>query len=132
MFWNKKPEVKQIAEVKIFPKPWVVEGIARHFFINPQQKYMYEKQVCTINLAELSVAQLLPFYLKYVLKNEVDGEYYKTDKEVQNDLGLSSEDKAQRVKKLAIEKCYLVPGFKTKRLLQVQEAKIKNYLEMED
>jgi len=116
------------AEVKIFPKPWVGTGSGRFFFQKTQNKNIYEKQVCNVNLAVLSVNQILPFYLRYVLENNEDGQYYKTDKEVWNDLGLSSEDKAQRVRKLAIERGYLVPGFKRAKLLQVQKSKIEDYL----
>jgi hypothetical protein len=114
--------------VKIFPKPWVGSGSGRFFFQKTQNKNIYEKQVCNVNLAALSVNNLLPFYLKYVLENNQDGQYYKTDKEVWNDLGLSSEDKAQRVRKLAIERGYLVPGFQRTKLLQVQKDKIEEYL----
>lgn len=120
-------ESATINSVAEFPKPYNGEGSGIHYNKNPQLKNIQENKILTVNFAELKPNDLMPHYLKYVLNNAIEGVYRKVSKEVANDLGIS-EDKADRIRKKAIESGYLVPQLEKKTILNVQESKIRRVI----
>lgn len=81
-----------------------------------------------IGFSNKTFKELLPYYLFYVLKNESNGYYEQTDKGVMIDFGLLSDDKPNRVKKLAIERGYLIVTANKSKFILAKE-KIQEYLE---
>jgi hypothetical protein len=120
------------------PEPFAGAGSGLTYFYSAQIKegatgaknapdHAEDKAPIDYNL--LKPDELLAHYLRYVVAHLDDnGLYRKTDKEVQTDMNLSSDDKAQRIKKRAIEKGFLVPQLEKKQVLSPQRAKINRYL----
>lgn len=123
----KKEEISNKKSPADFPKPFIGDGLALTYFKNQQENNNIENGVFKLNLADFSVKNLLPYYLKYVIKTMENSEYKRTDKEVSSDLNISI-DKARRVKQLSIERGYLVNGIKSCRVFIVQKDKINKYL----
>jgi hypothetical protein len=123
----KKKEISIKKTPADFPKPFTGTGSALTYFKNQQNNNTMENGVFTLNLADFSVKNLLPYYLKYVIKTMENGEYKRTDKEVANDLNISI-DKARRVKNLSVDREYLINKIKSCRVFVVQRNKINKYL----
>lgn len=121
---NDSVVVNDIAE---FPFPFSGEGSGMFYNQNPQIKKETIINDFIVNFAELKPNELLVQYLKYVLQNSKDGLFRSTSKEVSTIFKIS-EDKADRIRKKAIEQGYLIPQLEKKSVLSVQENKIKKLI----
>jgi len=119
-------------------EPYAGAGSGINYFLSAEKKEIptgaknapdRAENLPPVDYNSLKPDELLPHYLRYVVAHlDEKGLYRKTDKEVQIDLRLSSDDKAQRIKKRAIEKGFLVPQLEKKQVLSPQRAKINRYL----
>jgi len=79
---------------------------------------------------ELKGEKLVIAYLEYVLSKINDKNVFeKTDKMTAEDINIS-EDKAQRVKKLCIDRGYLIKDFRRRRDLHVDVSKIQEHIKV--
>lgn len=80
-----------------------------------------------IDFAKMKFVMLTNYYLEYILKNSSNGIYSKTNREVEEHFNINK-DKSSRLKKWALNENYLIPGIKSKKVMQVQENKIRTKL----
>lgn len=114
-------------EKKFYPV-YSGQGSAINYLNLREEKKSKENAKNDVNFAEKSVKELFPYFLKYILKMQYNGLYESTDKIVYEEMGLSSEDKANRLKNRAIKEKMLVTTMK-KSVFEVNEENIRKYLE---
>jgi hypothetical protein len=134
---QKKEQIEKTADAD-FPEPYYGAESYKYFFNSAEVKTVYGIEDIETNSAEnglridynaLKPEELMRHYLRYVMANLDDsGMYRRTDKQVQNDMLLSTEDRAQRIKKRAIELGFLVPQLERKQVLSPQTRKINKFL----
>ena len=120
---TKKAVADVVAE---FPKPVFTSGLG----IFPDKKEIYTKNgvfVPNVAVESLKRSELLPFFLRYALENlDENGCFDKTSKQIMTEMGIPTEDKAQKVRKLAVDMGFLINA--VKRSFKVNKPKIDEFL----
>jgi hypothetical protein len=119
--------IKAVAEgVAEFPTPVFVTGLG----VFEDKKHIYSKNgkfECNVAVESLKRSELLPFFLRYALDNlDENGCFDKTSKQIMTEMGIPTEDKAQKVRKLAVDMGFLVNA--VKRSFKLNKPKIDEYL----
>lgn len=109
-----------------FPKPVFNTGLG----VFPEKKNIYMKDgkfQSNVAIEDLKRSELLPYFLRYALDNlDENGCFDKTAREIMMDMGIPTEDKAQKVRRLAVEQGFLINALK--RSFKLNKPKIDEYL----
>jgi hypothetical protein len=123
---NSRPKTLVADSVAEFPKPVFNTGLG----VFPGKKEIYLKNgkfESNVAVSDLRRSELLPYFLRYALDNlDEDGCFDKTAKQIMLDMGIPTEDKAQKVRKLAVEQGFLINA--VKRSFKLNKPKIDEYL----
>lgn len=122
---NKNDSAEKVAEMF---EPYCGQGSAINYLNVSAKKNSPIINKNSPSFAEMGVKELFPHYLKHVLKVQENGLYEKIDKAIFEEMGLSSEDKANRLKNKAVKEKYLVATMERSKF-EVNEENIRKYLE---